>query len=198
MTSKMDRLFGSKTRVSLLSKLLMNPDKSFYIRELSRTLKIPYSMLYKEEKNLVSLNIIDEEKKGKITLVSINKHLPYFAELKNLLIKTVGLGDLLKGALSELQGIRYALVYGSFTSGEESASSDVDLLIVGDATEEKILSAISPIEKEVGREINYILWSEEEFMKRIKSRHHLLMEIATKPVIMLVGEEDEFRRTVKK
>ena len=198
MAPKMDRLFGSKTRVTLLSKLLMNPDKSFYIRELSRELAIPYSMLYKEEKNLVSLNIVNEEKKGKVTLVSINKRLPYFAELKNLLIKTVGLGDLLTSALSELDGIRYALVYGSFASGEESSSSDVDLLIVGDTGEEKILGAIDSIEKEVGREINYILWNEKELMKRVKSRHHLLMEIAAKPVIMLVGEEDEFRRTVKK
>jgi predicted nucleotidyltransferase len=198
MTSKMDRLFGSKTRVTLLAKLLMNPEKSFYIRELSRELNIPYSMLYKEEKNLVSLNIINEEKKGKVTLVSINKSLPYFAELKNLLIKTAGLGDLLKNALSELRGTRYALVYGSFASGEESASSDIDVLIIGSDREEKLLGAIGSVEKAVGREINYILWNEEEFAKRAKSRHHLLMEIASKPLIMLVGEEDEFRRTVKK
>jgi predicted nucleotidyltransferase len=198
MTYRMDRLFGSKTRVTLLAKLLMNPEKSFYIRELSRELNIPYSMLYKEEKNLVSLNIITEEKKGKVTLVSINKNLPYFAELKNLLIKTAGLGDLLKNALSELTGIRYALVYGSFASGEESASSDIDVLIIGSDREEKTLGVIGSVEKAVGREINYILWNEAEFAKRVKSRHHLLMEIASKPVIMLVGEEDEFRRTVKK
>jgi len=198
MTSKMDRLFGSKTRVSLLAKLLMNPDESFYIRELSRKLKIPYGMLYKEEKNLASLGIVNEEKKGKVTLVSINKNMPYFTELKNLMIKTVGLGDLLKTALSELKGMRYALIYGSFASGEESASSDIDLLIVGNSSEEKILNVVGQVEKEVGREINYILWSEEEFMKSIKSKHHLLREIASKPVIMLVGEEDEFRRTVKK
>lgn len=198
MTSKIDRLFGSKTRVSLLSKLLMNPDKSFYIRELSRELRIPYGMLYKEEKNLVSLGIVNEEKRGKVTLVSINKNLPYFAELKNLMIKTVGLGDLLKSALSGLGGIRYGLVYGSFASGEEAGVSDVDLLIIGNVSEERVLNVIGQVEKEVGREINYILWSEEEFTKRVKSRHHLLTEIASKPVIMLVGEEDEFRRAVEK
>jgi len=197
MTPKMDKLFGSKTRVSLLAKLMMNPDKRFYLRELSRELRIPYSMVYKEEKNLVSLGIVKEEKRGRVTLVSVNKNLPYFAELKNLMIKTVGLGDLLRSALSELKGIRYALIYGSFASGDESESSDVDVLIVGDATEERILSVVSQIEKDVGREINYILWSEEEFMKRVKSGHHLLRDIASKRVIMVVGEEDEFRRTVK-
>lgn len=157
MTSKMDRLFGSKTRVSLLSKLAMNPDKSFYLRELSRELKIPYGMLYKEEKNLASLGIIKEEKRGRVTLVSINKNLPYFEELKNLLIKTTGLGDLLKEALYPLKEIEYALIYGSFASGEEAESSDVDLLIVGNTTEEKMLNTISKIEKDVGRDINYIL-----------------------------------------
>jgi predicted nucleotidyltransferase len=194
----MDRLFGSKTRVLLLSKLLMNSDKSWYIRELSRELKIPYGMLYKEVRNLVSLGVINEEKRGKVTLVSVNRSLPFFAELKSLMVKTVGLGDLIKAAFSELRQIRYALVYGSFASGEESMSSDVDLLIIGDVDEEKVLHVVSGIEKEVGREINHILWSEKEFMERVKSRHHLLRDVASKPVIMLVGEEDEFRRVVKK
>jgi len=194
----MDKLFGSKTRVSLLSKLLMNADRSWYIRELARELEIPYSMLYKEVKNLVSLGVINEEKRGKVTLVSVNKSLPFFAELKSLMVKTVGLSDLLRTGLSELKQIRYALVYGSFASGEESASSDVDFLIVGDVDEERLLKVVGGIEKEVGREINYILWSEKEFMERVKSKHHLLRDIASKPVIMLVGEEDKFRRVVKK
>ncbi|MGQ9469496.1 MAG: hypothetical protein ACUVTD_06695 [Nitrososphaerales archaeon] len=55
MASKLDRLFGSKTRVTLLSKLMMNPDKQFCIRELSKELNIPYGMLYREVKNLISL-----------------------------------------------------------------------------------------------------------------------------------------------
>jgi predicted nucleotidyltransferase len=198
MTSKMDRLFGSKTRVSLLSKLLMNADKSWYIRELSRALEIPYSMLYKEVKNLVSLGVINEEKRGKVTLVSVNKSLPFFAELKSLMVKTVGLSDLLRTALSELKEIRYALVYGSFASGEESVSSDVDLLIIGNLDEERVLNVVGKVEKEVEREINYILWSKREFMERVKSEHHLLRDIASKPVIMLVGEEDKFRRVVEK
>jgi len=198
MTSKIDKLFGSKTRVALLAKLVSNPDKSFFLRGLSRDLRIPYSMLYKEEKNLASLSIVQEVKQGKVTLVSINKHLPYFNELKSLLIKTAGLGDLLKETFSKLQGIQYALVYGSIASGEESGSSDVDLLIVGENSEEKILNALSPVEKDVGRELNYIFWSREEFMERVKSKHNLLVDIAEKPAIMLVGDEDEFRRTVKK
>jgi predicted nucleotidyltransferase len=197
VTAKIDRLFGSKTRVSLLAKLLANPEQHYYLRELSRTLSIPYSMLYKEEKNLLALGIVEEEKKGKITLVTVNKHLPYLQELKSLILKTAGIGELLKEALS-LSGVQYALVYGSIASGEETPESDVDLLVIGETNEDKVLSAISPVEDKIGREINYILWSHGEFMERIKSKHQLLEDISEKPVLMLVGDEDEFRRTVKR
>jgi predicted nucleotidyltransferase len=155
-------------------------------------------MLYREVKNLVSLGILAEEKKGKVTLLSANKNLPYFSEFKGMIMKTAGLGDLMKNALSKLKGIRYALVYGSFASGEETESSDIDLLIVGNLSEEEVLKAVSQVEKEVGREINYILWNDKEFSYRVKNRHHLLADIVRKPIIMLIGDEDEFRRAAKK
>lgn len=198
MTSKIDKLLGSKTRVTLLSMLMMNPRKRFYIRELSKILKIPYGMLYREVKNLVSLGIITEEKKGKITLLSVNMDLLYFAELRGLMIKTAGLGDAMRDALSGFVGIQYALIYGSLASGEETDRSDVDFLVVGEVDEEDLLKAMSEVEKDVGREVNYILWSEDEFMERVREGHHLLVDISRKPVLMLVGDEDEFRRTIEK
>ncbi len=181
-----------------MSKLVMSPDRRFYIRELAKQLDIPYGALYREVNNLVSLGILTQEKRGKITLISADKKLPYFTELKNMIMKTAGLGDLMKSALSTLNGIQYALIYGSFASAEESESSDVDVLVVGDLDEEDVLKAVGQLEKDVGREINYIFWSAGEFSKRIKSRHHLVTEIVRKPIIMLVGDEDEFRRAVKR
>lgn len=197
MTSKLDRLFGSRTRVTLLSKLMMDSDKRFYIRELSKNLGIPYGMLYREVKNLVLLGILQEEKTGKVTLISANRKLPYFSELKSMMIKTAGLGDLVKNVLSGLEGIRYALIYGSFASGAEDEGSDIDMLVVGDISEEEVLKAVSRVERDVGREVNYIVWSEREFSKRARGKHHLLAEIIRKPVMMLVGDEDGFRRAVK-
>lgn len=69
--------------------------------------------------------------------------------------------------------------------------------MVGDTNEEEVLKAASRVERDVGREVNYIVWSEKEFHKRLKSKHHLLVEIIENPVIMLVGDESEFRRVVK-
>jgi hypothetical protein len=72
----------------------MNPDKTFHLRQLSREPNTTYRMLYEEEKNLATLSILTEEKKGKITLISINKNISYFTELENLITKTAGSDDL--------------------------------------------------------------------------------------------------------
>ena len=197
MTYQIDRLFGSRTRVTLLTKLLMNADRSYYPRELSKELKIPYSMLYKEKNTLLSLGILKEERKGKINLLSVNKNLPYYPELKGIVMKTTGLAGVTADSLHVIYGVKYALIYGSFANGEETGSSDVDLLIIGDTDEEKILDAVTKVEKTTAREINYILWSENEFYDRVREKHHLLINIVSKRVIMLVGNEDEFRGTVK-
>jgi len=198
MTSKLDKLFGSGTRVVLLSKFIMNPGRRFHIRELSRETGIPYGMLYREVKNLVSLDILIEERRGKVTLVSANEKLPFFPELRGLVMKTVGLGDLMRNALSGLKGIRYALIYGSFASGEYAEGSDVDVLIVGNVGEDEVLKAVSKVEREIGRDVNYILWSEREFLKRAERKQHLLTEISKNPFLMLMGDRDEFRRIIEK
>jgi predicted nucleotidyltransferase len=197
MTSKIDKLFGSSTRVKILCELMLNPDRSYFLRELSRRLKIPYSMLYKEIKNLAGLEIVKQERKGRITLLTVNKGFPGFEELRMLIVKTAALGDIVKGALEKFRGIKYALIYGSFASGEVDERGDVDLMIVGSVDEEELAGEISKIEERLGREINYILWEGSEFLSRSKKKHHLLAEIAKSPIVMLVGGEGEFRRTVE-
>lgn len=197
MISQVDKLFGSRTRVLLLSKLVMNPNRSLYIRQLSKELELTFSAVYKELENLKDLGLVTEERKGKLRLFTINKDSVIYDELRNLLLKTAALGQRLKAALPELKKAKYALIYGSIARGEELETSDIDLLVIGGITEDDLIAAIGRVEQEIGREINYILWSEGEFERRTKAKHHLLIEIAYNPIIGLVGDVDEFRRIIK-
>ena len=192
----MYNLFGSKTRVRLITKLMMNPKQTYYIRELSRELGIPYGMVYREIGNLAGLRIIKLEKRGKITLIHVNESLPYLGDLRNLVLKTTGISHVI---LEMIPGdsVRFMLVFGSMASGDYGERSDIDLMVVGSMDEEPLLVAAKRIEEETGREVNYLLWSEEEFLEKVKAGHHLLLDIAEKPLIMLVGSEDEFRGAVK-
>jgi len=164
---------------------------------LSRELGLTFSVVYKELENLKDLGLVTEERKGRLRLFTINKDSVIYDELRRLLLKTTALGEQLKSSLPELKKAKYALIYGSVARGEELETSDIDLLVIGDIAEEKLIAGVRKVEEEIGREINYILWSEREFERRAKKKHHLLTEIADNPIIGLVGDVDEFRRTVK-
>lgn len=118
----MDKLFGSKTRVRMITRLVMNLQQTFYIRELSRELGIPYGMVYREIGNLAELGIITLEKRGKITLIHVNEGLPYLSDLRNLVLKTTGVSYVILERMHGEDGVRFMLVFGSMASGATSTS----------------------------------------------------------------------------
>jgi len=193
----MYNLFGSKTRTKLLTKLMMEPERQFYIREISRETQIPYSMAYKELNNLEQLGIITSQKKGKITLLQVNKETTYYKDLRNLIMKTTGIANIIQNHIKHSE-IEYLLIFGSIASGEDTPESDIDLMIIGDTPETEIIEVANEIEKNIGRELNYILWTRREFEKKIKEKNHILIDVAEKPIIMLKGSEDEFRGSIEK
>jgi len=191
----LEKLFTSKTRVRILGILISNPDREFHLRELSREVKITPIYVKKELQNLEELNLVLKTKKGNLSLFQINRNSLIFTELKSIFMKTEYFGELAKKSLKKLK-IDFAFIFGSFAKGIERKESDIDLFVVGDANENDLLQIIQKIEKRTGREINYILWKKTVLMKRAK-KHHLLNEIARNPIIMLIGDENEFRKIIK-
>jgi len=72
----------------------------------------------------------------------------------------------------------------------------IDLLIISQMREDNLIVIVQRLERQTGREINYLLWNEQTFAQRAKEGHHLLRSIKERPVIMLKGDEDEFRRRI--
>ena len=92
--------------------------------------------------------------------------------------------------MDKLAGIEYAFIYGSYAKGEEKADSDVDLLIIGDVDMGRLDSNLGKLEKMLGRGINYILYSREEFKSKRKAKDGFLMDVLSGKKIMLVGAEN--------
>ncbi len=190
----LEKLFTSKTRMRILELLIFNPDREFHLREISREVKITPIYVKKELQKLKELNLVLKSKKGNLSIFQINRNSLIFAELKSIFIKTEYFGDLIKKSLKKLK-IDFAFIFGSFAKGIESRESDIDLFVIGDVKEDELTDIIQKIEKQTGREINYILWKKSLFMKRAK-KHHLLNEIGKNSVIMLVGDENELRKII--
>ena len=198
MISKIDTLFGSSTRVKILAMLVLNSDKEFYIKEISDTLRLSYGLVHRELENLKKISIITERHKGKLRHFKINKSSLIYPEIRSLILKTEGLGNIIAEALKKVKGIKYAMIFGSFAKGTEIETSDVDLLIIGNSDEEEIVEASKSAEKKIGKDVNYILWSVKDFAKKAKEKNHLILDISKNPVIMIIGDENEFRKAVKR
>jgi hypothetical protein len=79
-----------------------------------------------------------------------NRRCPIFAELQGLVVKTAGVADVLRAALAPLvDRIVVAFVFGSFASGEPRKTSDVDVVVVGDAMFGAIVSALSAAQEKL-------------------------------------------------
>lgn len=194
----LDRLFKSKTRVKILKLLILNPTKEFYLREIQRRTEENVTSIRRELNNLEEASLVKKRVDGIQKYYKINKNSPVYEELKKLVLKTAALNEVLKNNMKDVGTVKYALIYGSFAKGDETESSDIDLLIIGDVKENLLIRKISKVERELGREINYVLWSEKEFFKKIKERNHLLIDIIKNPFICLIGDRNEFRKTVKR
>ena len=196
LVSSLYRLFKSRSLTVILKLLLLNPSSEFHINGIARRTGLSPSTVLKECYNLFSLGLVTREVKGNLVLFRVKRDSLIFDELKRIFLKYEFVDVLLSKSL--LKGsIKYALIFGSFAKGNEEQSSDVDLLIVGYMDEDKLLKEISGMEKEISREIHYILWTEDEFHEKVKKQIPLLREIAKTNIIMLVGEKDEFIRVIK-
>ena len=194
----LERLFTSKSRIKILELLFLNPTGEFHLREISRLVHVSAPYVKREMANLVALGLVLMRSQGNLTLYRLNRDSVIVEELKRIFLKTESFGRFIRDSLGEVGEIRFALIYGSFAKGEEAEKSDVDLLVVGDVDERRMLGVMEKVEEHTGREVNYIAWTVDELEEKAGEGVPLLDEIANSPVIMIVGDFDEFRKAVKK
>lgn len=184
-----NRLFSSKLRIKLLDVFLSSPDARFYIRELERKIKEEAKNVSRELKNLEALGLLISEKQGNLKYYSVNENFFLYPELKAIIFKTTGVQGLLKEALQRLKGIETAFIYGTYATGKESESSDVDIMVIGKPDLTDLNEVISDLEEKLNREINYMCFDQEEFKERRKAGDAFISEVLSGEKIMLKGTD---------
>lgn len=187
----LEKLFTSKVRVRLLSLFLTHPAEAFYIRQIVRLTGETYNNVRQELQNLAQLGLILSERRANAIYYQANVDHFLFPELKRIILKTEAVGDRLREALAALADIRVAFIYGSTARGSELASSDIDLMVIGDVDLEALDGAIDRIEEEIGRTVNYTLFDVEEWQDRVAQGYSFIADVLTHEKIFLIGDEDE-------
>lgn len=189
-----DVLFG-QTRGGILALLYGQPDESFYVRQIARTLGTSVGAVQRELQNLEHVGLVDHARVGRQVFYRGSQDNPVFHDLRALLAKTKGVFHLLRSALEPLaKRIRIAFVYGSIAREEEKAGSDVDLMIIGQVSLDDVLGALASIEASVGRAMNPTVYSISEFRSKLAGGNHFLRSVIGGKKVFLFGDEDELRK----
>jgi len=189
----MELLFSSTARVRMLALLLLNPETSFYQREISALTGLPIRAVQREVKRLQTLGLLTSFSRGNQVHYQVDRDFFLFPELKGIFLKTVGLTALLGEALRGGENIALAFIYGSYAADQESTASDIDVLVVGTISSQALHTALREAEKLTHRQINCTLFSPEEFRMRVQTGNGFLRNVLTGPRIFLIGDENGLR-----
>ena len=179
-------LFGADHR-RLLGLLYMRPDESFHVREIARLTGADSGNAHRALRKFEQAGLVKAERIGNQRHYQANPENPIFTELLGIVRKTMGLADVLRDALTPLAArIKQAFVFGSIARGEQGPRSDVDLMVVGDASYEDVIGAVYPLHETLNREINPIVMTPGEFSKRGHDAG-FIQRVLSGPRITLLG-----------
>ena len=184
------KLFSS-TRAELLGLFFNNPDDKFYLREIARHIGKDAAGIKRELDNLVKIGLLAKEKRGVQKYYFANKSSPVFSEMKGLIFKTTGIQGAMKASLSRLKGVKSSFIYGSYAKGSEKEDSNINLMVIGQANITELNDMVMGLEEKLKREIDYLVFDEQEYRKRKDSKDPFIRELLKGKKIFLVGKEDE-------
>jgi len=195
MKNLLETLFAGAPLVSLLRIFLLNPQTSFYQRELERLTGEHLYQIQRELGRLEAIGLVSHTVSGNRKYYRLDSHCPVYPELRNLFLKTLLPQDILTETRPALEGkVLLAFIYGSYARGEEGPQSDLDLMLVSSLTNREAALWLEPMKKNLNREINPALYTPEEFRRKIHSGNHFLTAVLQEPKIYLRGGEDELKK----
>lgn len=185
-------LLFSAYRREILALLLLR-DNGFHVREIARLTGVPAGSLHRELKALSEAGLLVREPAGNQIRYYANRGHPIYPELAEIFRKTVGLADVVRDALAPLaKKIDLALVFGSVAQGRETATSDIDVMVLGRLPFASVVGALAPLRTRLGREINPVVMSKADFRNKLRGKDRFVTRVAKEPKIFLIGAADDF------
>lgn len=187
------KLLTSSARAKVLTLLLMNPASRFYQRQIQSLTGLPPRAVQREMERLESLGLLVREVEGNRVYYSVDRGFALYPELKGLVLKTTGLGDSLREQVSREEDIQLAFIYGSYAADQETADSDIDLLVVGAVGAVELHTLVRGAQDTLCREINYSVYNALEFREKARAGDGFLRNVLNGPKIYLKGDDDTLR-----
>ena len=182
----------TRTQQRVLAVLFGQPNRSFYVNEIIRLARSGRGAVLRELSRLARSRLINARKIGNQKHFRANRNSPIFEELCGLIRKTVALDGPLREALVPLKTeLDLALLYGSVAKRSDTAASDIDIMLVSDKLAPgEAYAVLHPLEHDLGRRINPVLYTRDEFCKRASVDDSFVKRVLSGPTTLLLGSVD--------
>jgi predicted nucleotidyltransferase len=181
----------SKVQQRVLGVLFGSPARSFYVKELIALAKSGAGAVQRELARLEASGLITGTRVGRQKHYRANANSPLFDELHSLAVKTFGVADVLRQALEPVsRRIEAAFLFGSVAKGQDTAHSDLDVLVISDTLSyADLFGALEEASTRLGRKVAPSIYSRKAFQKLLKDRNAFAIRILAQPKVWLIGDE---------
>ncbi|HLF29440.1 MAG TPA: nucleotidyltransferase domain-containing protein [Xanthomonadales bacterium] len=192
-STSLGEVLFTKTQRRVLGLLFGNPDRSYYANEIVRFAGVGIGAVQRELERLESSQLLTTTRIGNQKHYQANRSAPIFEELSGIVLKTFGVADHLRKALSPLKKrIRAAFIYGSVARDTDKAQSDIDVMIISDdLSYVEVLKVFSKTQTNVQRPINPVVFSLGEWRRKSSEDGGFVNRVVDQPKIFLIGSDDD-------
>lgn len=192
-----DALF-TKTQQQIFALLYGRPQKSFYLKEILRMTGMGVATIKNELDSFLSSGILSMTKIGNQHHYQANPDCPIYDELINIVRKTFGIADVIKNACEPIQDqMDLAFIYGSIAKGEETADSDIDLLVISELTFAEVMNNLTEAEQTLTRKINPSIYTKKQIQSKIKQKNSFITRVLKQPKLWVLGAADDIKKLRK-
>ena len=184
-------ILSSKVRAEIFRLLFGLTGTALHMREIERRTGFAIGTIQTELRKLLRVDLVDRKRDGNRIYYEANKAHPLFLDIRRLVLKTIGLADVLRGALVKSPKIRCAFVFGSVARGEEKAGSDIDLMVVGDVGFREVVGMLDGVAEKIGREINPHVLTPSDLKKRKTAKDYFVSRLMEEPKLFIRGNDDD-------
>ena len=187
-------LFG-KARRRVLGLLFGHPSRSFSVNDVLRFAQMGSGAIQRELKRLSESGLVTAVQQGNQRRYQANASAPIFDELCGIATKTFGLADVIVEALHPVANeIRCAFIYGSIAKGTDSATSDIDVLVIAESLDyARLVILLDDAEELLQRRIHVTILKPKEMSRKLNEDSAFVVRVLEGPKIFLIGSQDELQ-----
>jgi len=187
----------TKTQQRVLGLLYGKPERRFYTNEIVRWADMGRGTIRRELERLVSAGLLVSTREGNQLYYRANPANPVFNELVGIVRKTFGIVEVIRAALAHVDDqLVLAFIYGSIAKHEDSASSDIDLMVISDTLAyADVMTALSDAEPLLGRPVNPSIYTVEQLNDKLEQKNAFLTRVMEQPKLWVKGSDDDIGAT---